>query len=158
MKRLIALPLVCSLLALPSCQQYPDPAETSKAAGEAIMKADMDWSEAAKSLDPHLAAFADNAIVLAPGEEMISGKDAIAATLGSFYQDPGFSVSWKPVHAEGAGSGDLGYSYGTYHMTFTGPDGLMHDYGKYATVWKKQADGSWKVTVDMFNSNGAADH
>jgi len=24
---------------------------------------------------------------------------------------------------------------------------------KYATVWKKQADGSWKVPVDIFNSD-----
>jgi len=25
--------------------------------------------------------------------------------------------------------------------------------GKYLTVWKKQADGSWKVIEDMFNSD-----
>jgi len=26
--------------------------------------------------------------------------------------------------------------------------------GKYVTVWSKQADGSWKVQVDSFNTNG----
>jgi ketosteroid isomerase-like protein len=37
---------------------------------------------------------------------------------------------------------------------FTAPDGKMvMDDGKYATVWKKQVDGSWKLAVDMFNSN-----
>jgi len=27
------------------------------------------------------------------------------------------------------------------------------DNGKYLTVWKKQADGSWKVLFDMFNTD-----
>jgi quercetin dioxygenase-like cupin family protein len=30
------------------------------------------------------------------------------------------------------------------------------DQGKYITVWKKQADGQWKVRVDTFNSDGGA--
>jgi ketosteroid isomerase-like protein len=30
---------------------------------------------------------------------------------------------------------------------------MIMDDGKYSTVWKKQADGSWKLAVDMFNSN-----
>ncbi|MDH4069824.1 MAG: DUF4440 domain-containing protein [Ignavibacteria bacterium] len=155
MKMHDALPpaLICALLFLSSCQQYPDPAAMRQSAGDEIMKADIAWSEAAKDFETHVAAFLDDAVVLAPGEEMISGKTAIEATLGAFYDDPGFSVSWKPMKSEGSGSGDLGYSYGTYHMTMTGPDGVMHDEGKYATVWKKQADGSWKVAVDMFNSS-----
>jgi ketosteroid isomerase-like protein len=27
------------------------------------------------------------------------------------------------------------------------------DRGKYVTIWKKQADGSWKVIADIFNSD-----
>jgi ketosteroid isomerase-like protein len=46
-------------------------------------------------------------------------------------------------------SGDLGYSTGTYTATF----GEMTDKGKYVTIWRKQSDGSWKVTEDMFNSD-----
>jgi hypothetical protein len=30
---------------------------------------------------------------------------------------------------------------------------MLLDKGKYLTVWKKQADGSWKVLFDMFNSD-----
>jgi len=34
------------------------------------------------------------------------------------------------------------------------PDGTpMTDHGKYATIWRKQTDGSWKVVVDIFNSD-----
>jgi ketosteroid isomerase-like protein len=27
------------------------------------------------------------------------------------------------------------------------------DRGKYLAVWKKQADGSWKIEADMWNSD-----
>ena len=30
------------------------------------------------------------------------------------------------------------------------------DKGKYIEIWKKQADGSWKLAMDMLNSDLAA--
>ncbi len=39
-------------------------------------------------------------------------------------------------------------------MSFNDPSGKMiSDKGKYVTVWKKQADGSWKVMLDIFNTD-----
>jgi hypothetical protein len=29
----------------------------------------------------------------------------------------------------------------------------MNDTGKFVEVWKKQSDGKWKCTVDIFNSD-----
>jgi len=29
----------------------------------------------------------------------------------------------------------------------------ISDKGKYLTVWKKEADGDWKVLVDTYNSD-----
>ena len=29
------------------------------------------------------------------------------------------------------------------------------EYGKYTSIWKKQADGSWKVVLDMGNASPA---
>ena len=32
-------------------------------------------------------------------------------------------------------------------------NGVMIDtYGKYVTIWKKQQDGSWKIALDIWNS------
>ena len=48
---------------------------------------------------------------------------------------------------EVARSGDIGYAIGTF-------EGVVDDApvkGKYVEIWKKQADGSWKVAADMFS-------
>jgi ketosteroid isomerase-like protein len=48
----------------------------------------------------------------------------------------------------------LAYTSGTTEATFKDASGETASFkGKYLTVWKKQADGSWKVLYDMFNSD-----
>ena len=63
-------------------------------------------------------------------------------------------LTWEPVKAEVSKSGDLGYTWGRYKSLREGSDGtIMTEYGKYLNVWRKQSDGTWKVLVDMGNSN-----
>ncbi len=46
-------------------------------------------------------------------------------------------------------SGEVGYTSGHYRLAFTKEDGArVVQTGNYITVWKKQADGSWKVPSD----------
>jgi ketosteroid isomerase-like protein len=48
----------------------------------------------------------------------------------------------------------MGYTLGTFVFQMSLPDGsTLTDNGKFTTIWKKQADGSWKVAVDTFNSD-----
>jgi len=66
----------------------------------------------------------------------------------------GTSLTWMPVKADMAASGDLGYTYGNYIYTAKNKEGkLVTSYGKYTSIWKKQKDGHWKVVVDMGNSS-----
>jgi ketosteroid isomerase-like protein len=66
----------------------------------------------------------------------------------------GTTLTWMPVKAEMAASGDLGYTYGNYVYTAKNKEGkLVANYGKYTSIWKKQKDGQWKVIVDMGNSS-----
>jgi ketosteroid isomerase-like protein len=66
----------------------------------------------------------------------------------------GTSLTWAPVKAEMAASGDLGYTYGNYVYTAKNKEGkLVTSYGKYTSIWRKQKDGQWKVVVDMGNSS-----
>jgi ketosteroid isomerase-like protein len=66
----------------------------------------------------------------------------------------GTTLTWTPVKAEMAASGDLGYTYGNYIYTAKNKEGkFVTSYGKYTSIWRKQKDGQWKVVVDMGNSS-----
>jgi len=53
-----------------------------------------------------------------------------------------------------AQSGDLAFSSGAYEVTLNDPTGKpVNDRGKFLEVWKKQADGKWKCTMDIWNSD-----
>jgi hypothetical protein len=52
------------------------------------------------------------------------------------------------------GQGNLAYDRGTYSMTVSHVGAAStDDHGKYLTIWRKQADGSWKISRAMFNSD-----
>ena len=54
------------------------------------------------------------------------------------------------------GQGDLAYVRGHFHMVMN-PEGApepVEDRGKYVEVRRKQADGTWLMSVDTFNSDG----
>jgi ketosteroid isomerase-like protein len=44
---------------------------------------------------------------------------------------------------------------GTYNMSYTmeGTQGETSDAGKYLTIWKPQADGSLKITFEIWNTD-----
>ncbi len=67
----------------------------------------------------------------------------------------GTSLTWTPIKVEMAASGDMGYTYGNFVYTTRNQDGksVIARHGKYASIWKKQKDGAWKVVVDMGNSS-----
>jgi len=143
------------LLSATVFSQESDPATEA----EGLLQADRAWSATAESKDwdAFFAGFANDAVMLAPHAPIAEGVDAIRNLLSGLISDPGFTVKWTPTHAFISESGELGYTFGTDVMTVTGPDGeIVTDNGKYATVWRKDADGSWKVVLDMFNSAAPA--
>ena len=60
----------------------------------------------------------------------------------------GSALSWTPVNAFGAKSGDMGVTTGDW--TFTAP-GIKDIHGRYVTVWRKDASGHWKGLIDIGN-------
>ena len=90
------------------------------------------------------------------GPGSVSGRAAIREAMASAFKNPGFTLRWKPLGADVSRSGDLGYTYGTYVARGPGPQGqIVERHGKYVSVWKRQADGSWKVVVDIGNASPA---
>lgn len=66
--------------------------------------------------------------------------------------DPG-TLEWAPDLAAIASTGDMGYTSGPWQYT-NGKD-LVH--GHFATVWRRQADGTWKFAIDEGASHAAVD-
>jgi len=121
---------------------------------EALMKADEAFAKATaeKGLEGWLSWFAPEARIFPAGENVIEGLVAIKAHYAKTGFDPK-PLAWKPVYADIAASGDLGYTYG--YATWPDKDEKGNKVmrgSKYLTIWKKQADGSWKVAADLGNS------
>jgi uncharacterized protein (TIGR02246 family) len=94
--------------------------------------------------------YADDAVLLPPDHEAIEGREAI----GEFWSqgtDSGLEVTTLRLEVEG----DLGYLIGQYHLPAT--EGEPADSGKYVMCLKRQIDGSWKLTADIWNSSAEAD-
>lgn len=102
------------------------------------------------------AAFAahlsDDAVFLPVGENLISGKAAIV----KYFSDGESTLTWKPLKAEVAKSGELGYTYGTSELRTKDRDGKTQvRYFKYVSVWKRQKNGEWKLVLDIGNQSPA---
>jgi len=100
------------------------------------------------------AAYTDNAILMPPNHSPLEGKQAIEKYLteiASQFQASNFQLYILEVDVQG----DTAIVRGTYSANFTipGVDAPMEDRGKTLQVWKKQADGSWKIHRDIWNSN-----
>ena len=129
-------------------------AETDGAVKLRALEAEFNQATAARGLDGFMSYFADDASELPNGGAVVTGKQNIRHSLEPW--GPDLSLTWAPVQAEMAASGDLGYTFGNYVLKAKDKDGKpVVEYGKYATVWKKQKDGSWKVAMDMGNASPA---
>ena len=62
-------------------------------------------------------------------------------------------LSWQPIFAAVSRAGDLGYTTGPWQFKNDIKDAKPAAFGNFMTVWKKQADNSWKFALDLGISN-----
>jgi ketosteroid isomerase-like protein len=133
---------------------HPKVSASPKATAETLKQLEAEFMKAAgeKGSQGYMSYYAEDAVEVPNGEALIQGKANIARTMG-FLDDKNNRLIWTPVGADVSVSGDLGYTYGTYEFHSKDKDGKPSvDYGKYASVWKLQPDGNWKVVLDMGNA------
>ena len=91
--------------------------------------------------DAFLAYLAADGVIFRPrptnGRQAWESRGPVAARL-----------AWEPVFAEVATAGDLGYTTGPWELR---PDDPQHatGYGHFVSIWQRQADGTWRVGVDI---------
>jgi uncharacterized protein (TIGR02246 family) len=133
-------------------------AATSADAGavrEAIDSANSKFTDAMKRGDTTTMAanYSDDAIVMMPNVELWRGRDAVRKGFAGFVSQ-GPVKEFKGKTEDVMVAGDVAVETGTYEMTVQPKGGKeIKDKGKYITVWKRQADGSWKIVRDINNSD-----
>jgi ketosteroid isomerase-like protein len=136
--------------------------DTRQADVQAVKDTEAAWlSDTALRDSARFASYyAEDALVLSPNQPMIAGKNKIQAGLTTLMADPNFALTFHSARVEASKGGDLVYTIGAYSRTASDPISKqpVTDKGNYLTVWKKQADGNWKVVTDMDNSELPAAH
>ena len=136
----------------------PQPPDTRAADEAAIRAAVIEWSKAAQAKDVNKAVsfYADDAMQFVDKGPLVKGKDNIRTGWEQMLTLPGSGLTFATTGVEVARSGDMAYEYGTYDFAKADKKGnVIDEKGKYVLVWKKQADGSWKVAADIDNRDAA---
>ena len=131
--------------------------DTRDADVKAVKAVEAAWVNDIATKDPEKFAgyYSNDASLLLPNVPIISGRVDIEAALRPMLADPNFALTFQSTQAEASKGGDFVYTVGTYSMTVSNPKDKkpVTDKGKYLTVFKKQANGSWKAVADMMNSD-----
>jgi len=100
-----------------------------------------------------VANYADEAILMMPNEEAWRGRDGLDKGFTGFLSQMSFKDG-AATTSDVMVAGDLAVETGTFAWTLqpkSGPE--VKDKGKYLTVWKRQADGTWKIVRDINNTD-----
>jgi uncharacterized protein (TIGR02246 family) len=85
-----------------------------------------------------------------PKGVVVRGRPAIAQSVAEFMKSVTGPIKVSIETQDLWAVDDLVYETGKYTYTFTPPGkSETQTGGHYVTIWKRQADGGWKIIVDM---------
>jgi ketosteroid isomerase-like protein len=109
--------------------------------------------------DSVVALYTDRPLYLpARADEVLVGRHALREQFG-FLEDVRTSGRTSRIRFESVdrgASGDVGYDIGYYHLHVEEGDGSASpaSRGKFVTVWRRGADGRWRIHADGFSPAG----
>ena len=122
-----------------------DPAQVAaiRAARETMIRSALaaDW-------DMFVQVFDEKAVVMPPNVEPLDTRAKLRAFVGTYPKISAFRVTAIEID----GRADLACERGRYALTVGG----VSEQGSSLTLWRKQADGSWKIFRDIWHSDRAA--
>lgn len=153
--KFFSLTVFCTIVLLSAtCQREQTRSRTFDT--EEIRNADtaLQQAIATKDLESTVSFYASDATLLPVAEPIVTGTKAIRKEWTHLFSIPDFQNKSKLTKVEVSSGGDLAYTQGTYETFLAGADGKPAiEHGKYVSVWKKQADGSWKIVTDIYNTD-----
>jgi ketosteroid isomerase-like protein len=95
--------------------------------------------------------YAEDAALANPGSTLATDSIGRRLEIERFAADKNNKVSFSADRVGVAASGEIAYTRGHYSSETTDPKTgkVVTQAGNYLTVWKKQADGSWKAVEDF---------
>jgi uncharacterized protein (TIGR02246 family) len=113
-----------------------------------------EWLAAANKKDAAALTnlYDEKAVLMPKEEEPVIGKAAIGEYYRKLVADPHFvpftlTLNWNSFHVVG----DIAIATSVFEGDVTRNGKQSHFRGKNLLVWKKQADGSWKIFRYMFD-------
>ena len=128
----------------------------TKTEGDRLMEISRKWSKLAAmdSVEKTLSYWADDALVMSPGQPALKGKKAIREMVEGTSKIPGFKINWEPLSVSVSKGGDMAYMIEQNQITVNDSLGNpVTEFNKSLTIWRKEADGSWKNIADMWNAD-----
>lgn len=127
-------------------------AAQAQSALQEMVKTEQAFSKMAEeknTRDAFMAFIADDGLLFRPGA--VNGKKWMIEHPVPPPKDTDKKplLAWQPKFAGMAASGDLGFTTGPWEAKEDIKDEKPQAHGHFVTVWKKQADGSWKFVVDL---------
>lgn len=111
------------------------------------------WEKDYQAFDADKLAghYADEAALANPGSVLATDSVGRRLEIEKFVADKNTKISFSADRVGVAASGDIAYTRGHYSDESTDPKTgkVVTQVGNYLTVWKKQADGSWKAVEDF---------
>lgn len=151
--------LLCTtIVLLGSCTtpaRAPDAGVDLDAQRTALRAAADSYHAAAQSsnFDTVQSLYTSDARIFPPNAPEESGTAGVENFIDAFSSLPAFEASFdSPMVALGP-DGGMGFTIAAATLSFEGPDGeIVRNTFRDLHIWRREADGQWKVVVDMWNS------
>ena len=144
-----------SLLCLMGCFQQRDAVHSDNEDVAAIAAVSKERADAfnqgnAAAIAAH---FAEDALLMAPDKPTLKGKAAVQSYYQQIFDE--YETALKSNYDEVKVSGDLAYGRGFAEVLLTPKRGgqTVKSTAKYINIMKRQTDGTWITTHDIWNAN-----
>ncbi len=133
-----------------------DPAQIE----QSIRAQEAQWQKdyAAKDVNALAGHYADDAVMVGPGDPPATTDTQRRQSLATLTSDPNMKLTFAADQVQVADAGDMAFSRGHYSMTLTdkATSKPVTSDGTYLTVYQKQSDGSWKAVEDFITPGPAS--
>ena len=110
-----------------------------------------------KDTDGYMALWDENGVKMVPNSPAIKGKSAIEELKRKKNNNPD-DLTMEILVEDSQVAGEFGFAHGTFSVSVKpkGNGDTKSIDGNYLTIFKKQADGSWKIYRDSISYNPAS--